>query len=251
MAMNGGRIASWHARGLLAAGLVALAALCVQRARANDFAVYSPHVVQGQKEIELRGYDYRDNGTALNGTGADEMSMAYGVTRWWKTELYAGRFAHGQDGVTRFAGYEFENTFQFADAGEYWADPGFVLSYVHNKLPGVPSSAEFGPLFEKWSGRVMQRLNLIWERQVGGQTSGKYALRTAYSAGYKFQPALVAGVELYHRPADHADQIGPALSGEWLSAQGRELGYSLAMLYGVNRGAPQRTLVFRLEYGFF
>ncbi|MBI1174976.1 MAG: hypothetical protein GC139_06890 [Sideroxydans sp.] len=222
-----------------------------QPAVANDFSVYSPHVVQGQKEIELRGFHYRDGGSALNRTGANEMSVAYGVNRWWKTELYAGRFAYGQDGVRHPVGYEFENIFQLADPGEYWADPGFVLSYVHNRQAGTPSSIEFGPLFEKWSGHVIQRLNTIWEKQVGSQASGKYAFRSAYSFGYKIRPTLVPGFEAYYRPVDNASQIGPALSGELQTAQGSELGYSVAVLYGLNKMAPKQTLIFRLEYGFF
>lgn len=231
--------------------LTIAAFLLAQTAAANDFAVYSPHVVNGQTEIELRGYGYRDPGNARNGTGSKEISVAYGITRWWKAELYAGRFARGQDGTTRRAGYEFENTFQLAYAGEYWADPGFVISYVHNRLPGTPSSVEFGPLFEHWSGHVVQRVNFIWEKQVGRHAGGQYAFRTAYSAGYKFRPALVTGIEAYYRPADNANQIGPAISGEIQRADGSELEYSVAVLYGVNPGAPKQTLIFRMEYGFF
>ena len=239
-----------HKRLYLGAACFAVACAWMQPAAANDYAVYSPHVVQGQKEIELRGFTYRDS-TALDGTGANEMSIAYGVNRWWKTELYAARFAYGQDGVRHPVGYEFENTFQLADVGEYWADPGFVLSYVHNKQPDTPSSVEFGPLFEKRSGHVDQRINFIWEKQVGSQAGGKYAFRTAYSFGYKIRSGFIPGFEAYYRPVDNANQLGPAISGELRTAQGSEFEYSVAILYGLNQLAPRKTLVFRLEYGFF
>ena len=239
-----------HKRLYLGAACFAVACAWMQPAAANDFAVYSPHVVQGQKEIELRGFTYRDS-TALDGTGANEMSIAYGVNRWWKTELYAARFAYGQDGVRHPVGYEFENTFQLADVGEYWADPGFVLSYVHNKQPDTPNSVEFGPLFEKRSGHINQRINFIWEKQLGNQASGKYAFRTAYSFGYKIRSAFIPGFEAYYRPVDNANQLGPAISGELRTAQGSEFEYSVAILYGLNQLAPRKTLVFRLEYGFF
>lgn len=234
----------------LACSTLAVACMLAGNASANDYSVYSPHVVQGQKEIELRGFTYRDS-TVLDGTGANEMSIAYGVNRWWKTELYAARFAYGQDGTRHPVGYEFENTFQLADPGKYWADPGFVLSYVHNRQPDTPSSVEFGPLFEKFSGRINQRINFIWEKQVGNQASGKYAFRTAYKFGYKIRSAFIPGFEAYYRPVDNANQLGPAISGELRTAQGSEFEYSVAILYGLNQLAPRKTLVFRLEYGFF
>lgn len=134
----------------------------------NDFIVYSPYVVQGRSEMEIYGFSSQDGRSALNGASGYNISVAHAVTSWWKPEVYIGEFNRDPGATTHPSGYEFENTFQLTARGEYWADVGFLASYVHNIQPGVISRAEFGPLFEKWSGHIDQRLNLIW-----GKTGGR------------------------------------------------------------------------------
>ncbi len=220
----------------------------------NDFIVYSPHVVAGQSEVELYGFDFRDARPDLNTTAGYNFSIAHGVNNWWKPELYAGEFNRQPGGALYLSGYEFENTFQLTDPGEYWADLGFLASYAHVKQPGQPGIAEFGPLLEKNVGHVNQRLNLIWEKQIGGGASGQYAFRSAYSASYKLDyghTSYAPGIEAYYRPADNARQAGPVLYGEVRTAAGSELEYSFGVLYGMNSGAPNKTLLARVEYEFF
>ena len=59
--------------------------------RADDFIVYSPHVFASQSEVELRGYRYADSRSDLSGSAA-ELSIAHGVTDWWKPEFYVAEF---------------------------------------------------------------------------------------------------------------------------------------------------------------
>jgi len=59
--------------------------------RADDFIVYSPHVFESQSEVELRGYRYTDSRADLGGSAA-ELSIAHGVTDWWKPEFYVAEF---------------------------------------------------------------------------------------------------------------------------------------------------------------
>ncbi len=217
----------------------------------DDFIVYSPHVTQGQSEVELRGYNFSDGRAALNGVGAFELAVAHTFTSWWKAEVYVGEFSHDPLMGTRLSGQEFENIFQLAAPGEYWVDPGFVASYIHNQQAGLPDGVEFGPLLEKQSGHVIQRLNLIWQKDLGGPAGGKYNFRSAYSAGYKIESAIVPGIEAYYRPAADAHQLGPAFSGERHLGHGDELEYSTALLYGINHGAPDRTVILRVAYEFF
>ncbi|GEP32138.1 hypothetical protein TPL01_32760 [Sulfuriferula plumbiphila] len=247
MQAGGGRpIGNWFA-----AVTAALTVVLTHGARADDFIVYSPYVTKGQNEIELRGFTYRDGSADTNGAGGYELAISHAFTSWWKPELYLGRFERNPGATTHLVGYEFENTFQLASAGEFWADPGFLLSYESNKQHGTPDAVEFGPLFEKRSGRIDQRLNLIWEKQVGTGASGKYALRSAYSVNYRINVKFAPGLEAYYRPGDNAYQIGPFLSGELPATAGSEFEYSAGVVFGVNRGAPDQTFVARLEYEFF
>jgi hypothetical protein len=220
----------------------------------NDFIVYSPHVVQGQSEVEVFGFGSQDGRSDLNGASGYNISVAHAVTSWWKPEVYIGEFNRDPGGTTQPSGYEFENTFQLTTLGEYWADVGFLASYAHNKQPGISSVAEFGPLLEKMSGHIDQQLNLILEKQVGGGASGAYVFRSAYSISYNIhsdKATYSPGIEAYYRPGDNAYQFGPIFSGELRTDMGSELGYSLGVVFGINPGAPDKTLLARLEYEFF
>lgn len=241
--------------GRLLAACTLVFACISQSARAdNDFIVYSPLVVQGQSELETYGFNSQDPSSSLNGTMGYNLSIAHAVTSWWKPELYIGEFNRDPGNPMHLSGYEFENTFQLTEQGEYWADLGLVASYGYSTQAGTPDVAEFGPLLEKISGHIDQRLNLIWEKPLGSYASGSYAFRSAYSIGYNInlgRSTLTPGLEAYYRPEDHAHQIGPVLSGEWRTSHGSELEYSFGMVYGINPGAPEKTWLWRLEYEFF
>lgn len=220
----------------------------------NDYIVYSPHVVQGQSEVETYGFYSLDSRSNLNTANGQNISIAHAYTSWWKTELYVAEFNRDPGGSTHPSGYELENTFQLTAPGEYWADVGFLASYAYNKQPGLGNSLEFGPLFEKLSGHINQRLNLLWVTPVGGGYNTPNEFRSAYSISYNIhynKATFSPGIEAYYRPFDNAYQIGPVLYGELRTDAGSELEYSLGVVYGINQAAPAQTLLARLEYEFF
>ncbi|MGH8282425.1 MAG: hypothetical protein ACRESE_01080 [Gammaproteobacteria bacterium] len=192
-----------------------------------------------------------DSNLALDGQWGTVLSVAHSFTDWWRPEIYLAKYKHTPAQGTQYSGYEFENTFQLTPTGEYWADIGFLASYEHNSPADNPSELEFGPLFEKRAGRFVHRLNLIWEKQIGGGATNFYEFRAAYSLSYQWHQAFAPGLEVYYRPHDDARQVGPVFYGELASAQGNELEYSAGVVFGVNRGAPDQTFVLRLEYEFF
>ena len=220
----------------------------------NDFIVYSPQVVQGQSEVEMYGFNTQDSRAGLGGAQGYNFSIAHAFTDWWKPELYIAQFNRDPGGPLYASGYEFENTFQLTPVGEYWADLGLLASYAYNKQPGAVNGTEFGPLLEKWSGHINQRLNLIWGKQIGGGASNNLAFRAAYSASYKFdieQGSIAPGLEFYYRPNDNAYQVGPVVYGETRTGRGNEIEYSLGLVSGINPTAPANTWLFRIEYEFF
>ena len=216
----------------------------------DDFVVYSPYVTEGQSEVEFRAHQQFDADPDLRNERAYVISLAHAFTDWWHTEVYVGSFEREPGGPNTLEGYEFENIFQITDQGHYWADFGFLGSYEYSKLPDKPGVLEFGPLFEKHSGRIDQRLNLIWEKELGGGADHHYEFRTSYAVTYSFNPMFAPGLEAYYRPDDESHQVGPALYGELASSHGNEFEYSVAYLFGLNKGAPNRTLSVRLEYEF-
>jgi hypothetical protein len=238
-------------RRLLSLLLVTGTALIGSAARADDdFIVYSPYVTEGQSEIEFRSHQQFDADPALSNERAYVVSVSHSFTSWWRPEIYVGSYEREAGGPNQLQGYEFENTFQLTDQGHYWADLGFLASYEYNTQPDEPGVLEFGPLFEKRTGRIDQRLNFIWEKELGSGADRHYEFRGGYAASYSFDPIVAVGFEAYYRPDDVAHQIGPTLSGEFASSRGNELEYSIAYLFGLNKGAPNRTLALRLEYEF-
>jgi hypothetical protein len=236
-----------------AAAALFLAALwsSTNSARADDFIVYSPYVMASKSEVELRGYQITDGRDDAGGSAA-ELSISYGVTDWWKPELYLLEYAKSPDVRGRLQGYEFENTFQITTPGKYFADFGFLASYAHSTVADSLDTLEFGPLMEVTSGRFAHIVNLIWEKEVGAGAGGNYAFRYTYSGTYAFSKALHAGMEAYGRPADGAYQAGPVASGEWnVPGTSSNLGYRIGVLIGINSSAPRQTWVAQLEYEFF
>jgi hypothetical protein len=241
--------ATRHACLALVIGAVGLAS--AQRARADDFIVYSPHVIGTQTELELRGYGVRDGRSELGGQRAGEFSIAHAVTNWWKPELYLAEYEKEPGEGGGLVGYEFENTFQLTEPGRYWADFGLLASYGHPDGRG-PGELEFGPLIEKAVGRFDHRVNLIWEREVGGGAAGKTEFRYSYAGTYAVTPAFRPGIEAYGRPDDDAYQAGPTVSGEWhVPGTAGNVEYRVGMLLGINAAAPRRTWLVQLEYEFF
>ena len=220
----------------------------------NDFIVYSPYVVQGRSEIEMYGFNSQDGRSELDGTIGYNFSVGHAITNWWKVDVYVGEFNRAPGGTTHSSGYEFENIFQLSTAGEYWADMGFLASYSDNIQTGVPDFVEFGPLFEKLSGNISQRINFILEKQIGNGAGSDYKFRSSYSVRYKLheeKSTYSPGLEAYFRPADNAHQLGPVFYGERQLGGGSELEYSFGVVFGVNQDAPMKTLLARLEYEFF
>ena len=234
-------------RFLLLLGL--LAAVGAARA-SDDFIVYSPYVTDGQSEIEFRGHKQYDEDPGLDGERAYLVSVAHAFNSWWKPEIYFGRYERAPGSANTFEGYEFENTVQLTEQGHYWADVGFLASYEYNKLPDEPGVLEFGPLFEKHTGNIDHRFNMIWEKELGGGARRHYQFRASYAATYRVSTLLQPGVEVYYRPDDNSHQIGPALNGEIAAVSGNELEFHLAYLFGLNHDAANGTLALRLEYEF-
>lgn len=244
-----------HSRCARRAGLaliLACAALgCTEHAHADDFIVYSPHVIATQTEVELRGYDVSDGRDDYNGDRAAELSVAHAFTSWWKPELYLAEYAREPGEGGKLVGYEFENTFQLTEPGRYWADFGLLASYEHPK-GGGPGEIEFGPLIEKTVGRFDHRVNLIWEKQIGAGAASRTEFRYSYAGTCAVSNAFRPGIEAYGRPDDDAYQAGPIVAGEWhVPHSAGNVEYRFGMLLGINAEAPRRTWLAQLEYEFF
>ena len=220
-------------------------------AHADDFIVYSPHINEGQSEIEMRGFYTRDGRYDFDGQAATEVSLSHAFTGWWKPEIYVAEFEKNPGESGGLVGYEFENTFQFTQPGEYWVDLGFLASLELPTTKGDRNTLEFGPLFERTVGRFDHRVNLIFEKEIGAGASRHYEFRYSYSGTYSLSAIFQPGVEFYGRPDDHAYQAGPIAHGEWhVPGTTSEIEYRVGLLQGINASAPRQTWVGQIEYEF-
>ncbi len=76
---------------LLRPAAACLALACAARVHADDFIVYSPHVIATQSEVEVRGYRYDDPRADYHDGSAAELSLAHTFNNWWKAELYVAK----------------------------------------------------------------------------------------------------------------------------------------------------------------
>lgn len=240
-----------HAFSFLMFAVPACLVFGASNARAeDDYVIYSPMVTQGETEVELRGYQMSAGNPALDRSGSFGVAAAYSPTSWWKSELYTGPFDYSPTLDPMRRGYEWENIFQLADHGEFWADPGLLVSYVQSNLPGVPNAMEITPLLERNTEEYIQRLNVVFQKLLGVNWMGRYNMRASYMADYKLSEEFSPGIEAYYFPTDNTHQMGPGFSGEWSYAEHRNLEYSGALLYGIYQGYVARSLVLRVSTVF-
>lgn len=228
----------------------AIAATASLSARADDdFVVYSPYVTAGQSEIEMRGHQVSDGDPTLQGERAYEVSVSHSFTDWWRPEVYVGAYEREPGQGNSLDGYEFENTFQLTTPGEYWADAGFLFDYEYSTHEGEPNVIEFGPLFERDAGGIRQRLNLLWEKQLGSlKEETGYEIHAAYALNYLWSPKFSPGIDVFARDAFW--QAGPSFSGE-IHFGRSEFEYEAGLVFGLSAKAPDTTLLLRLEYEYF
>lgn len=252
--------ASLTSRGCRAAALAAAMAvvelmpLC---AHAADYQVYSPNLVLGEQEFELRSFSSWGTGP---GTGDEKaLKLAYGhtFTDWWATELYAeGEQEYGE--TLKLEDFEWENRFQLTPQGKYWVDVGLLNENEIPRFSDDPYQIKFGPAFEKDIGRFTTLLNLLAVHEYGTNATPGVGLEYRARLEYRWRPAVSPLIEAYGEPLGRIgaygqprNQIGPGVAGQIAVGAGRSLRYGVVALFGASRAAADGTLVMRLEYEFY
>lgn len=216
--------------------------------------VYTPYVEKGELELESRtGYDI-DEDSDVDGAFKQKLAVGYGVTDYWFTEIYGEWEKEGKKGAnTEFTAIEWENKFQLTNPGEYWADFGGILEYVHDTNSGR-DKVEVKGLVAKDVGKFSHTANAIVERKVGGGASAKTEYGTAFNSRYRYSKNFEPGIEMYNDFGDfagdfddHKHMIGPVAQGKILN----NIGYDAGVLFGVSDAAPDATLKLILEYEIY
>lgn len=220
--------------------------------------LYKPYVHQGEWELEYFGTRSFDGDDTKDDAQKHQLSVGYGVTDYWKTELYASFEKDPQDSLT-FDSWEWENIFQFTKSGEYWLDAGGALAYEWTPQSNHADKIEARLLLAKNIGSTFHVLNLIAEKDVGSgpheSLEGGFIWSSRYNYSRYFQPGLEFHSdfgELDHTGNfdDQQHYIGPVAYGKIPLGDEEDegLGYRVGYLFGLSDAAADGQLIAQLEY---
>lgn len=245
---------------LRATALLSAALLAAQMgtAHAAPFKVYSPVVESGVSEIEYRGFRDFDRRSEVDRSQTHKLGVGRGYGSWW-TEVYGELEKEGGESL-KSESLEWENLFQFAPQGRYWADTGVLIEYEHAARGGDPDKLVLAPLIEKEiAQRLIATVNLRFVKEMGNNAATGTGFEYAARLKYNFHPHLEPAIEFYGDPGrinhfpsreEQSHWIGPALYGKAKLGSGQALVYSTALLFGTTREASDRRAVVRLELEF-
>lgn len=222
--------------------------------------VYSPHVHQGELELEYKGSVTFDDRDEKDNKQKNKFAVGYGVTDRWFTEIYGIFEDHpgvDEDEGLEYEATEWENRFQISEPGQWWADTGFYVAYEFASKEETADKFELKLLLEKSIDQWTHRTNLILEKEVGADSEEEWEGGAAWSTSWRLRPEFEPGIELYweygefteSRPFEEQELLlGPVVYGKI----GPHLSYDVGYLFGVSEDSPDGLLkwIFEFEWHF-
>jgi len=226
-------------------------------AEAADYQVYSPNVVKGEKELELRGFNSWGTHAGSGTKEAVRFAAGFAPTDFWATELYVNYEKKPGESL-KVEEYEWENRFQLTPQGKYWVDVGLLTELEVPSGSRDPYEFKIGPIFAKDFGPLTAQINLLAAHQYGTNAQSgielSYRSRLLFRYHRLFSPLL----EAYGQPVGKIGswgvpkhQVGGGFTGKVSIGSGENIRYSSVLLWGVSRNTAEVTGVVRLEYEFF
>jgi len=217
--------------------------------------VLSPYVTKGEWEVEQQGYMTRDrsSGNQKNFVG----ELGYSPTPWYRVELEGEweRNPNSNSQDTRFSSFNIENTFELADPGEYWIDPGLFFETDFARDGNSPNGLIFGFLGAHTFPMFTETFNILAHKDYGPSNT-PLGFNFDNQLKYRYKPWLEPGFELYSdtsgksRFQDQQFQTGPGFFGKIYTFNGQALKYEVAYLFGATPASPDGALRWKLEYEY-
>ena len=218
--------------------------------------VYTPNVVQGEREIDFK-FGSRKMSNPDASKAAASIGLGYGVTDRWFTEVY---FKYNRvTGTTDFDAIEWENKFQLTETGKYPVDLGFLIEVERPQARSEGYEVKFGPLMQTEFGKTQLNANLLFKRNYfadfSNRTQASYQLQAKYRLKQQFQVGMQVFGEVgnYDNWSTHSDQshrAGPAIFGKLPLGNRTAFKYNAAYLMGTTETIRGKTLRMQLEYEF-
>jgi len=220
--------------------------------------LFEPYAEQGEWEYETTGlYDF-DHSKNKNAVQEYKNAIGYGVNSFWHTELELEAEALPADGsITKFQAthLEWENIFQFAPKGEYWADPGVYLAYEAPLINKQVGQFEGKILLEKTIDKITNILNISFNQEVGEGADPHTDAGISWSTRYRLSQYFEPGFEYWNDFSEISHQLdydeqshqaGPCVYGHLF----HHIKYDIGYLFGISDAAPRGELKWAIEYEF-
>jgi high-affinity iron transporter len=239
--------------------LLVLAGLGLARGARADFTIHPPIVEYQEFEVEHNGSYTFGPGAANKHNETGTLEIGYGLLPWWGTEVEFAWSRTASDPPRRLDEINWENTFQLAEQGEYWLDPGIFAEVGKSTRVGNTHHLEIGPTLQKQWGNTVHTLNLFFEHPFGPNNDEKsvnfnYAWQSLWTWKREFQPGFevfgdVGPVDRAPGIRDQQLRIGPVAYGKIDIGLGLgELKYGLGYLLGLTHGTEKGALKWNLEW---
>ena len=224
--------------------------------------VYSPIVQKGELEFESQSAVDFDKRHGFDDAQEQKFAVAYGLTDWWATEVYAelGKEARedqeeGTDNTRpfKYTATSWENRFQLTEQGRYWLDLGFYLEYAWARQRKNPDELEVKILLEKEEGDFIHRFNLILTKEIGGTETADWEPGFAWQTLYRLRAEFQPGFEIHSNFGPVREQgsfqqqehfIGPVAEGRIF----KSFKYNVGYLFGITDNTPGGQLKFIVEW---
>lgn len=230
-----------------------------------DDEIYSPQVEAGEFEIEARYYDLSGNSDGANATHETRIEIGYSPTDFWRASV-SPVLVNGPRSATHLHQIQIENVFALPGEGDgLWPDVGMFLSYEIGTIDDAEDELVLGPVFEKQLGAWLFNANVFVDRAMvhepdvglsyGWQArwtpdAGPFDLGVQGFGEHEFLDEDEADETEYSHAPRYAPghRAGPALFGSVATGDESSLNWQLALLFGLDDDAADRTLRLVVEY---
>ncbi len=253
--VHGGWSGLAQARNALIFGLAIVGLLADTPAAVAAHKIYSPIVVQGEMELEVRGHVDVDDDPAKDGTQKQKYEIGYAFTDRWMTALFL-EVEKEPGEAFRDEAIAWENIIQLFEQGEKAIDAGLYFEYEAATRKGKADKLEGKLLLEKSLGRFIHTANINFEKEIGANAQGGVGLQYAWRSKYRYRPELEFAIEAFgefgeindfQRVSEQQHSLGPALIGAVRLGRTWKLVYEAGYLFGLTRATPDGTFRWLLE----
>lgn len=234
--------------------LYALIAAAPLAAQADPgYYVVTPYDNEGLRIVDFRYWSTHPQ--RGNRMVWPEIGFGYGVTSRWTTEIFWSGIGNSAGDVTT-GSWNWQNQLLFTQ-GELPVDIAAHLQLVRE--PGGSRAFEFGPVVQTDLGRTQLNLNLIFDRPLGTDSSGRTRLKYQWQVRYRWLPPLHVGAQGFGElgtwndwspAAKQSHRVGPAVFLTFRDDDERAFKLQAAQLWGKTYGKVGRMFTMRAHMEF-